>query len=181
MAVDYQGAPLKVSLNTKYLFDFVQNLEKDTELSLENVEFQNIYQSSWERKRGLYLYLNAFGFERLEFSELCKGSNREFLVWKKGLRFSILFFHHYYCFLLIEKEGRNIVPKRELLLFSVLQTYSEGRYANILRKLFSSSKDGRDSYFLDSFLGKDAFMQEEKRSLLFYGKRIGSARTGRRN
>ncbi|EHO20082.1 hypothetical protein HMPREF9466_01108 [Fusobacterium necrophorum subsp. funduliforme 1_1_36S] len=57
--------------------------------------------------------------------------------------------------------------KRELLLFSVLQTYSEGRYANILRKLFSSSKDGRDSYFLDSFLGKDAFMQEEKKKLAF--------------
>lgn len=35
MAVNYQGAPLKVSLNTKYLFDYVQNLEKDTELSVE--------------------------------------------------------------------------------------------------------------------------------------------------
>ncbi|MBR8732440.1 hypothetical protein IX329_000010 [Fusobacterium necrophorum] len=57
--------------------------------------------------------------------------------------------------------------KRELLLFSILQTYSEGRYANMLQRLFSSSKGRRDSYFLDSFLGKDAFMQEEKKKLAF--------------
>lgn len=57
--------------------------------------------------------------------------------------------------------------KRELLLFSILQTSCEGRYANILQKLFSSSKDGSYNIFSDSFYEKVSFMKEEKQRLSF--------------
>lgn len=54
--VNYEGSPLKVSLNTKYLFDFVQNLEKEKEISLE---FYDSKSSVKVREEGQedYLYI----------------------------------------------------------------------------------------------------------------------------
>jgi len=57
--------------------------------------------------------------------------------------------------------------KKELLTFSILQTYSEGRYAKILQRLFSFSKDGSYNIFSDSFHEEVSLMEEEKQKLGF--------------
>jgi len=56
ITVDYQGAPLKVSLNTKYLFDFVQNLEKDKELSVEMFSSKTSVKIH-EKEKDDYIYI----------------------------------------------------------------------------------------------------------------------------
>lgn len=54
--VFFEGAPLRVSLNTKYLFEFVQNLPKEAEISLEFLNSKSSVRVR-EKEKEEYIYI----------------------------------------------------------------------------------------------------------------------------